>query len=173
MPEGLRLLMTLPLLMSNIPIMSLAVIAAIAVLVYEARGFLGRSNSDRSLPISSGGGLSRFSPSDELQRSSSMDADRVAALRAHATPVPNPEAAPPPVPLSAPLDEAQPLSEGDAVAIAPAPQPTDVPIVTPPRQREDGGGQEVDARLVLGAIILALALIWLAGRAIRGDGRKR
>jgi hypothetical protein len=167
MLEGALIALSLPLLMSSVPLMSLAVIAAIAVLVYEVRGFFGRSTADTPLSeTTTGSGTSV--PPDRLRAPTTEAVDRVAVLRARAAHVSEPEAAPPAAPLRAPVDPVERPSDEERIADEDPPEPPQAPVVAPPREHGHAGDRKVDGKLaVAGAIVVGLALLWLAVRVAR------
>ncbi|MDP9237376.1 MAG: hypothetical protein M3P30_08275 [Chloroflexota bacterium] len=131
MPEGLRIALALPLLMPKIPLTSLAVIAAIAVLVYEVRSFFGRSAPGTPLSPATGGPPTLPVPKERPRaRASEPTADRVVVLRAEPISLSEPEA-PPLAATGTPPYAALPPSRSDVITAAALPKPVRAPIMTP------------------------------------------
>ena len=117
----------LPLLVVQPPFLSLAVIAAITVLLWEARGLFSRRGGD-ARPVHASGGAASMVPA---MRSDESD---------------------------------ESAGGGAALAARERVSPAAVPA---PRRRARGG--DMDRLLVVaGAVIIALAVVWLLARAARG-----
>jgi hypothetical protein len=168
MLEELPIVLALQLLMSKVPLASLAVIAAIAVLVYEVRGFFGRSATDTSLSATTSGAPRLPMTPQRPQAPAPEGADRVSVLRAETMSLSAPEA--PSLPLAGtPPGAAPPLHRDMVTAAAHAEPPA--PVITPPRERAQAGDGGIDGRLALaGAVVVGLALLWLVARAARRRG---
>jgi hypothetical protein len=167
MVEGLRIAVALPLLVAKIPLVSIAVIAAIAVLVYEVRDFFGRPAADASL-FTEGD----LTPTHEPERRPARaGAPTAPAARALAAAVP---ASVPPLPAVAPPVAAPERLPEPVVAPAPverAPAAPSSPL-TPAPARElspsSGSGRAgaLDTRLMLAlAVAVGLAMLWIVARS--------
>lgn len=181
MPEGLQIALALPLQISRIPLTSLAVIAAIAVLVYEVRGFLRRSAADAPMLAASGATPSAPPrPAPPHPQPTEPARDRVTMVRAGALAAAEPK---PLVEVAAAV-HAQPRPSADAGLRAAPPSPLDAPplraavtaeaafaqapIITPPTQAARSGGRGIDGRLAFaGAVVVGLTLLWLVIGSLR------
>jgi hypothetical protein len=158
--DALGTALALPLPVSRMPLMSLAVIAAIAVLVYEVRRLFARAATNASLSPATDGPPRRHVPPTPPQAPAARAADRVALVRAEATSFSEPEA-PPLV--------AAPPSAGHAIIAAASREPPRAPIETPPRESAQAQDGNIVRWLALaGALGVGLALLWLVARAVRG-----